>query len=478
MQLNQPNRQTPLRYFLQVLFKHKVMIAALFFSIVGTVTIGTLLMKPSYKATAKILLRRQVDSEQALLFRMDLDKDYSRHNWINSEIEILRSRPVVMRVIREVGLMPLYRRGENKALPDSVLVEEIVKDFYQQLSIEPTKDATVLEIGYVSKDPRMAARIVDAVIRHYVSYRRELFEQNSRYRFVEQQIQEAEKRLRNLEARRSQFQAASGLAMPDEYGRILYQKLADFEKQLTDVRAKRIAMESRLRVLERAYRNGESIALPAADAASTSSRLAYINQLKLELTQKEIQRQALLKKYTPYYEEVVNLTHEIEAARAKIREEIGRFIAEQQAEIHALKSEEAVLQKNIEKIKREIKTFSRQQFELEQLSRGIEESQEVYSILLKQREEARISLAKAEKGVNIKIISPPSVPVDPVSPNRRLNVILAVLVGACVSLGAAFGSELLKPSIRTPEDVETSLGVPVLGSIRHFDSAGREKVTG
>ena len=143
-----------------------------------------------------------------------------------------------------------------------------------------------------------------------------------------------------------------------------------------------------------------------------------------------------------------------------------------------MKSEEAVLQKNIEKIKREIKTFSRQQFELEQLSRGIEESQEVYSILLKQREEARISLAKAEKGVNIKIISPPSVPVDPVSPNRRLNVILAVLVGACVSLGAAFGSELLKPSIRTPEDVETSLGVPVLGSIRHFDSAGREKVTG
>ncbi|RMG65604.1 MAG: hypothetical protein D6715_08255 [Calditrichaeota bacterium] len=477
MQLNQANRQIPLRYFLQVLFKHKVMIAALFFSIVGTVTIGTLLMKPSYKATAKILLQRQVDSEQALLFRMDLDRDYSRHNWINSEIEILRSRPVVMRVIREVGLMALYRTGENKALPDSVLLEEIIKDFYQQLSIEPTKDATVVEIGYVSKDPQMAARIVQSVIRNYVDYRRELFEQNSRYRFVEQQIQEAEKRLRELEARRSQFQAASGLAMPDEYGRILYQKLADFEKQFTDVRAKRIAMESRLRVLERAYRNGESIALPAADPTA-SSRLAYINQLKLDLTQKEIQRQALLKKFTPYYEEVVNLTHEIEATRAKIHEEIGRFIEEQQAEIQALKSEEAVLRANIQKIKREIKAFSQQQFELEQLSRGIEESQEVYSILLKQREEARISLAKAEKGVNIKIISPPSVPVDPVSPNRRLNVILAVLVGGFVSLGAAFGSELLKPSIRTPEDVEANLGVPVLGSVKHFDAVGREKISG
>lgn len=57
---------------------------------------------------------------------------------------------------------------------------------------------------------------------------------------------------------------------------------------------------------------------------------------------------------------------------------------------------------------------------------------------------------------------------SPVSPNLTLNVAIALVLGAMVGVGLAFLLEYLDTSIKTEEDVENKLGLPVIGVVSHI----------
>ena len=67
--------------------------------------------------------------------------------------------------------------------------------------------------------------------------------------------------------------------------------------------------------------------------------------------------------------------------------------------------------------------------------------------------------------INVKVVEPAVVPLDPVKPNATLNVILGFLIGLMASIGLAFLMETLDVTIKEQEDVEGLLGVPSLGKI-------------
>ncbi|WP_430790407.1 YveK family protein [Virgibacillus flavescens] len=56
-----------------------------------------------------------------------------------------------------------------------------------------------------------------------------------------------------------------------------------------------------------------------------------------------------------------------------------------------------------------------------------------------------------------------------VSPKPLLNIAIAVVLGAMVGVGLAFLLEYLDNTIRTEDDIEKALGLPVLGVITHID---------
>ena len=91
---------------------------------------------------------------------------------------------------------------------------------------------------------------------------------------------------------------------------------------------------------------------------------------------------------------------------------------------------------------------------------------------MKQREEARISLAKLESGVKTKLISPAVVPLEPVKPRKKIYIALAILLGLLGGLGLAYLVEYFDHSIDTPAKLEKLTGLPVLGSVREIHLIG------
>lgn len=68
-------------------------------------------------------------------------------------------------------------------------------------------------------------------------------------------------------------------------------------------------------------------------------------------------------------------------------------------------------------------------------------------------------------GGNISIIDEAKVPEKPVKPKKALNIAIAFLVGLMASVGLAFVIEYMDNTIKTEDDVERFLGLPVVGII-------------
>lgn len=66
---------------------------------------------------------------------------------------------------------------------------------------------------------------------------------------------------------------------------------------------------------------------------------------------------------------------------------------------------------------------------------------------------------------NVKIVEPAELPENPASPNKKLNIAIAFLLGLMISVGLSFLLEFLDSTFKSKEQLEQILGVPVIGAI-------------
>lgn len=78
-------------------------------------------------------------------------------------------------------------------------------------------------------------------------------------------------------------------------------------------------------------------------------------------------------------------------------------------------------------------------------------------------------LANYIKLENVRVVDRARIPVDPIKPRPVLNTAIAGVLGGMVAVGIAFLSEYLDTTIKTTDDIERQLGLPVLAVIPQVD---------
>lgn len=97
--------------------------------------------------------------------------------------------------------------------------------------------------------------------------------------------------------------------------------------------------------------------------------------------------------------------------------------------------------------------------------------QQIYINLLNSLESIR--LARLQNTPSIVQIEPASVPDEPIRPRTLMNTALATVVGLMLAAGIVFLVEHLDDTLKTPEDIERVLGVPVLGFVAEMQYKGK-----
>jgi polysaccharide chain length determinant protein (PEP-CTERM system associated) len=130
------------------------------------------------------------------------------------------------------------------------------------------------------------------------------------------------------------------------------------------------------------------------------------------------------------------------------------------SDISNLKSQIRVYEKRIEN------TPGREQ-ELKSLERDYNNIRASYDMLLNKKLEAEISvnMEKKQKGEKFQILDPARLPEKPVFPNMKILFLLTLVAGPNIGLGLVFLLEYLDTSFRSPKDIESNVGFPVLATI-------------
>lgn len=150
-----------------------------------------------------------------------------------------------------------------------------------------------------------------------------------------------------------------------------------------------------------------------------------------------------------YADSKANLTKEIDTLKEQI--------ATKQAEINAI-GVPATPAKESE--------MARLQTEMTQLRQSL-------TYLLQSFENIR--LAEAQSTSNIVIVEPPVLPTLPVRPRTLQNTVLGALIGFMLSVGVVFLIEYLDDHVRSPEQIDKTLKLPVVGLIAKMGSGDTGK---
>lgn len=72
------------------------------------------------------------------------------------------------------------------------------------------------------------------------------------------------------------------------------------------------------------------------------------------------------------------------------------------------------------------------------------------------------------KASGTEVIDKAAVPEETIKPNKKMNILIATVLGAMISVFVIFLREALNTKIKEPKDIEEKLGLPVFGVVPKF----------
>ncbi len=446
-----------LRDYFRVVKKHLGLVVSVLLVVVVTVGVGTYLQRPIYVATTKALIDREAPRVANL---SDATPPGETAEFFQTQLQIILSRPVVQRVIDSMGLVGRKPEFAGGADP--------VDEFLKVVTVEPVRNTRLVELGVEDPDPKLAAEMANAWAQAYVNQNMELKFQAAReaLAWLTTQVNDLKAKVNESEVALQRYREQAGLVAVEEKQNLTVRKLAEFNSAYIEAKAKRLEMETRLAELKRTAQQPERL-----HSSPVVVENALIQRMKGQQVELEVQRSKLLRVYKEKHPEVLKVQSQIEEIHRKIGEEMERLVRSVESESNVLKAREQAMLGAVNQYRDETQNLAKKEIQHGILKREADSNQQLYEILLKRLKET--SLSQGLDINNVRIMEPAMVPTHPARPRKKLNVALALVVGFGLGVALAFFVEYMDNTIRTPEQVERVLGVPVLATIPVFAPKGR-----
>ncbi|MFH1755595.1 MAG: GNVR domain-containing protein [Candidatus Latescibacterota bacterium] len=140
--------------------------------------------------------------------------------------------------------------------------------------------------------------------------------------------------------------------------------------------------------------------------------------------------------------------------------------------LESLKEQQKKLQGYINSFKSQLALTPQRERELASLTEEVEANRTLYNAFLGAKTSAQITEAvqSTDLGTTIEVVEQATKPLGPVKPNKTKILIFAILFGGAIGTGVLLLSEMTDTSFRSVEEVESVLGIKVVGTIPAFDS--------
>ncbi len=494
--VNGPQRLPTLRDIATPLFRHPKLILVTFLIIVLGAILGIVLPPKDYEAKMKILVKRErVDAavspgrDAAMTMPGDVTEEE-----LNSEVELLRSRDLLEKVVIACNLQELLSRhfwnrivpvnagGEKgSSLDREKKISKSVLALEDKLQTEPLKKTDLIQVTYDSPDPQLSARVLRTLGNFYLEKTVQIHRPPGAFEFFQGEAQHYDQELQAAEAQLTKFDREKGVADPQLEKQNVLQKLSEFEATFQESQVAIKEAEKRMQVVE------EQLMFTPQQTVfqSRSSENPFLmQQLKTTLLDLELKRTGLLEKFEPDYRPLQEVQKQIDQTMETIAEEknspdreetMGRDpsfewlqteFTKSSADLASLQARAAETLHVIRRYRNQLGVIDGNGAAQNDFLREVKEA-EGNDVLYKQkREEARIADAlDRQRIVNVAIAEAPTVPALPAHPHWALTLLLGILLACFVSPAIALAVDYFDPSLRTPDEIRDDLQIPVLTAL-------------
>ncbi len=391
--------------------------------------------------------------------------------FLTTQFEIIQSRPVIEEVIRRRSLDKKLAKAYGwSGLPEDTIFEMVIKVLSDRMKVQQYRDTNLIEIQIYLSEPENSVRQEVAAVANTVA---EVFRDLQLRNVREQKEQDLEALYATLEEHeeRVEAQAAKVQKIREEYELdVVGGRQAPETFDMTSMlRLEEYRIRTNMELADKRARY-ETIWNLSSEALLDAGPRVVGDASLLTLVEKKrnavVELSRLQNSLGPRHPDVISVEASIEQLDAQIQDALRGLKVGVKADYEATKAKYDILEEELEAkrmTERVEKAGAYRNFEAAQ--KELERLKKVRDVLEMRWLEEKIELRIPKKIVEVREEAVPPKENNFVSPKRALNVILSLIVGLGCGIGLAFFVEYLDTSVKTIEDIEGSLGIPVLGVI-------------
>lgn len=452
----------------RVISSRKEVVIAVSLLVVLTGIIITYAMPKVYMASS--VIRVQESTPDMSVFSSEMTRFDPL--FLRTQFELIQSRPVIEEVIRRRDLdRKLSKAYGYDQMPPAIRMDQTIKLMSKSMRVQQYRDTNLIEIQVLLSEPKgeaaheaaMAATMVAEVFKEQVQSRSQKSTENA-LEALYTAFQEQERRLKKAEEEvdRIRTEYKIDVVDPSAGSRASLDKMTLTMLEELRIRASQSVAENEAR-----YTLVQSLADDKLiEAAQYLVNDQSIPMLVAEKRKAEVDLSALQEAYGPKHPDVIGVQRVIFSLEQKIQDALGGLKTGVLAEFRAAQAKLAIINTELLKLReseREQESGSYRFF-----ADAIDARNHVKKIrdALEMRyfqEQIELRIPKT----TVELISEAKAPHenDNVSPDFALNIILSIIAGLGAGIGLAYFVEYLDTSVKTIDDIEQSMKVPVLGVI-------------
>jgi capsular exopolysaccharide synthesis family protein len=471
--------------YVRVIYRRRWTAATVFLVVLLTSAVYTFTSTPIYEARTRLLI--ESGDPNIVAFKEVIDRGPAESDYYQTQYNILQSRTLARDTLEDLRFWsnPLFAasppgrlsqlralatrwmpfaRSSTPQMPhpadDGEAQSRVIDRFLEHLTISPVRNSRLVDVRVRLRDPVAAAAVANGIATNYI-------EQDLAYKFTASRdatdwlgARLAEKRaqVEKSELALQQYRENNEAISIEDRQNIVVQKLADLNAAVTKAKTDRLQKEAMYRQLEAAEQNTAALDTFPAILGNT-----FIQTQKTELASLQRQKAQLAERLGERHPEMVKIRSAIQNAEADLRTEIAKVVQAVRTEYQAALVQEQSLAAALDQQKREALAMNRKGIEYSVLEREAESGRQIYQSLMQRAKET--SVTGELKSSHVRVVDRAEVPRQPVAPRVPFSLVLALFGGTFLACGLVFFFEYLDSRIKTPEDIETRLGLPAIGMI-------------
>ncbi|MFM1814681.1 MAG: hypothetical protein RLZ98_1376, partial [Pseudomonadota bacterium] len=480
-----------LRDLVSPLFRRWRIIAAV--TLLATAVAGAIAFSipNQYTASASV----QIDRRDKKIIHIDgvLSDLKADTPTLESEIEVIASPTIALRVIERLGLRsdPEFSRtppadgvsgphgapsaaarDKTPASDDTVAFskndddpqhaqkrDRVVQNFLNHMDVRRLRNSLVIEVRFTSRDPLKAARIANTIVDIYIERQ---FQEKRRANeiavsLINEKLSGLRERLAASEREIARFKSANDIFDSKGHGLRDHQLASELEAVL---KARNETAQARVR-FEQAQRLAQLGGDP--DKITELVQNDLIRQLRLGLGAARQRHAEIASRYGPLHPEMRKAQAALDKARGELKLELWKLTNSLKVEYEVAADREAQLSARFEELKGRVSTGTAQKWKLHDLEREAKANHQLYEVLLSRKKQAEETLGLHFP--DAKFVAQAEIPLQASFPKRKNIVLIAFAAALALACGLAILLDQLAGGITAAEKIEQEFGLPHLASI-------------